>query len=202
MIKRGIDMFTIKSLMSNNKTTTKNWLLVTAFPIFVLMITSPFNMANADQANQEKAYEQLIPYYYAAARTGDNEVISEFLNAGLPIDVKNHKGYTALMIATYNGQKNVVNTLIKEGANVCAQDNRGNTALMAAVFRGEFSIAKTLMSEDCDENQQNKAGQTAVMYASLFGREELRELLIERGADINLQDKSGNSAITIEQLNK
>ncbi|MEL0660010.1 ankyrin repeat domain-containing protein [Psychromonas arctica] len=196
-------MFTIKSLISNNRTTKKNGLLATFFPLFVLAITSPFTFANAnaDEANQEKAYEQLIPYYYAAARTGDNEVISEFLNAGLPIDVKNHKGYTALMIATYNGQKNVVNTLIKEGANVCAQDNRGNTALMAAVFRGEFSIAKTLMSEDCDENQQNKAGQTAVMYASLFGREELRELLVERGADINLQDNSGNSATTIEQLN-
>ena len=202
MVRRGINMFTIKSLISNNRSTKRNGLLATVFPLFILAITSPFTFANADEANQEKAYEQLIPYYYAAARTGDNEVISEFLNAGLPIDVKNHKGYTALMIATYNGQKNVVNTLIKEGAYVCAQDNKGNTALMAAVFRGEFSIAKTLMSEDCDENQQNKAGQTAVMYATLFGREELRELLVERGADINLQDKSGNSATTIEQLNK
>ena len=199
-------MNTLKSLTLDNKIVKENWLIAAAFfvvlPLFLLASTSPFNLASADEPvnKEQKAYDKLVPYYYAAARTGDEEVISEFLSAGLPIDVKNQKGYTALMIATYNGQKSIVNTLIEKGANVCAQDNRGNTSLMAAIFRGEFSIAKTLMSEDCDENQQNKAGQTAVMYASLFGRDELKKLLIERGADIELQDNSGNSATSIEKI--
>lgn len=194
--------------MFNNKTTasiirpTNTHLTFNFFAsIFTLLtLLVPFKIMAAESDN-ESLYKELMPYYYAAARTGDNEVITEFINAGLPINIKNEKGYTALMIATYNGQKEIVNTLINQGANVCAQDNKGNTALMAAVFRGEFNIAKTLMAEDCDENQQNKAGQTAVMYASLFGREALRELLVDRGADINLQDKSGNSASSIEKLN-
>ncbi|MGJ8582366.1 MAG: ankyrin repeat domain-containing protein [Psychromonas sp.] len=195
-------MFTIKSFISNNRITKTNWVFATIFPLFLLTMASSFNDVKAEEAVQSATYTDLMPYYYAAARTGDNEVISEFLNAGLPVDIKNHKGYTALMIATYNGQARIVHSLIAQGANVCAQDNRGNTALMAAVFRGELSIAKSLMSEECDENQQNNAGQTAVMFATLFGREELRALLIERGANISLEDNSGNSAVSIKQANQ
>jgi ankyrin repeat protein len=194
-----------KQLILPNTVIKKNIMKTNVFVTFflhllVLLVASTSHQALADETNENKQYDELMPYFYAAARTGDNDVITEFLNAGLPVDIKNEKGYTALMIATYNGQQVIVDKLIKSGANVCAQDNKGNTALMAAVFRGEFSIAKTLMSENCDENQQNKAGQTAVMYATLFGREDLRALLIERGADINLQDNSGNSATTIEQI--
>ena len=192
----------IKQLTFTQQRINKNWLSSTFTHVFMLIVASTFTSALADEINESTQYDTLMPYYYAAARTGDNEIISEFLNSGLPVDIKNHKGYTALMIATYNGQKSIVDTLINHGANVCAQDNKGNTALMAAVFRGEISIARTLMSEDCDENQQNKAGQTAVMYASLFGQETLRTLLIERGADISLEDNSGNSASSIEQRYK
>jgi len=194
-------MFNFKTLKPSINLSKLNWMRNHFLHLFTLFIAAMSFQSTASEITEQQVYKELMPYFYAAARTGDNEVITEFLNAGLPIDIKNPKGYTALMIATYNGKKSTVNTLISQGANVCAQDNRGNTALMAAVFRGELSIAKTLMLEDCDENQQNKAGQTAVMYASLFGREALRTLLIERGADINLQDNSGNSAATIEQLN-
>jgi len=202
IIIREKGMFNIKSINSYSRKSKINWVLTTLIPVFLLATISPFSYAEVNATSPNTAYQDLMPYYYAAARTGDNEVITEFLNAGLPIDVKSHKGYTALMIATYNGQKSVVNKLIENGANVCAQDNRGNTALMAAVFRGELSIAKTLMLKDCDEDQQNKAGQTAIMFATLFGREELRTLLIERGANISLEDKSGNSAISIELANQ
>ncbi len=168
------------------------YLLIPVVFLFSIMSLS------ANELSDNAEYNTLLPYFYAAARTGDDEVVNEFLNAGLPIDVKNNKGYTALMIATYNGKTSIVNTLIKRGANVCAKDHRGNTALMAAIFRAEFKIANTLMKSDCDTNQQNNAGQTAVMYATLFGRDELKNLLIARGADVELQDKSGNSAKTIQ----
>lgn len=163
---------------------------------FVLATTASANVTANNDSNAE-LYKELIPYYYAAARTGDDEVITEFLKAGLPIDVKNSKGYTALMIATYHGRASAVNALLASGANVCAEDNKGNTALMAAIFKGEFRIAKQLITTDCDTNHQNKAGQTAVMYATLFGRKELTKVLIERGADVTLQDFSGNSATTL-----
>ena len=125
----------------------------------------------------QQQYNDLLAYYFAAARTDDTEIIKKFVNAGVPIDSYNEKGYTALMIATYHGNKGSVTALLSLGANACLEDNRGNTALMAAIFRGEFSIAKTLVSLDCDNDHQNKAGQTAEQFAQTFGQQKILALL-------------------------
>jgi ankyrin repeat protein len=128
---------------------------------------------------QKSQYNSLFAYYFAAARTDNIDVIKQFVDAGIPINSYNNKGYTALMIATYHGNKNTVNTLLKLGANACLEDNRGNTALMAAIFRGEFSIAKTLVSLDCDNKHRNKAGQTAKQFAYTFGQQKVLDLLTQ-----------------------
>lgn len=133
--------------------------------------------ANEPKTDTQSQYDNLLAYYFAAARTGDDAVISQFVSAGVPINSYNNKGYSALMIATYHGHKKTVNTLLNLGANACLEDNRGNTALMAAIFRGEFSIAKTLVSLDCDAEHVNEAGQTAEQFAQTFGQQKVIELL-------------------------
>lgn len=150
----------------------RNFLIILAT---VLSFSSVANEpTNTDTQSQ---YDNLLAYYFAAARTGDEQVIQQFVTAGIPIDSYNNKGYTALMIATYHGHKNTVDSLLNLGANACLEDNRGNTALMAAIFRGEFSIAKTLVSLDCDTEHANKAGQTAEQFAQTFGQDKVLALL-------------------------
>ena len=136
-----------------------------------------------EQSTAQSQYDSLLAYYFAAARTDDTAVITQFVDAGIPINSYNNKGYTALMIATYHGNKNTVNTLLQLGANACLEDNRGNTALMAAIFRGEFSIAKTLVGLDCDNAHQNKAGQTAEQFAQTFGQQKVLDLLAQVNSD-------------------
>jgi len=147
----------------------------------LIMVIAIFSLqAQADQSpntDAQSQYDNLLGYYFAAARTGDEQVIEQFVTAGIPIDSYNNKGYTALMIATYHGHKNTVDSLLNLGANACLEDNRGNTSLMAAIFRGEFSIANTLVSLDCDTEHTNKAGQTAEQFAQTFGQEKVLELL-------------------------
>lgn len=148
--------------------------------LFIILITVlSFNSVAVEsaQTDTQSQYDNLLAYYFAAARTGDEQVIEQFVTAGIPIDSYNNKGYTALMIATYHGHQNTVNSLLNLGANACLKDNRGNTALMAAIFRGEFSIAKTLVSLDCDTNHANKAGQTAEQFAQTFGQDKVLALL-------------------------
>ncbi|CAM3762440.1 MULTISPECIES: ankyrin repeat domain-containing protein [Pseudoalteromonas] len=147
---------------------------------FIILITVlSFNSVANEPTNTDtqSQYDNLLAYYFAAARTGDEQVIKQFVTAGIPIDSYNNKGYTALMIATYHGHKSTVDSLLNLGANACLEDNRGNTALMAAIFRGEFSIAKTLVSLDCDTEHANKAGQTAEQFAQTFGQDKVLELL-------------------------
>lgn len=148
------------------------------FLIILATVLSFSSVANEPtNTDTQLQYDNLLAYYFAAARTGDEQVIQQFVAAGIPIDSYNNKGYTALMIATYHGHKNIVDSLLNSGANACLEDNRGNTALMAAIFRGEFSIAKTLVSLDCNTEHTNKAGQTAEQFAQTFGQDKVLALL-------------------------
>ncbi|WP_444908555.1 ankyrin repeat domain-containing protein [Microbulbifer sp. TRSA005] len=135
-------------------------------------------MAQAvEPEKNDSDFTELSQYFFAAARIGDTEVLREFSQAGFPLNTRNSKGYTALMIATYNGRREAVDYLLQRGADACAQDCRGNTALMAAIFRGEFALARTLLKQDCDSQQVNRAGHSAEDFAEVFGRDQMVQLL-------------------------
>ncbi|MFS1524084.1 ankyrin repeat domain-containing protein [Microbulbifer sp. 2304DJ12-6] len=148
--------------------------------VFLIVFFVALGAFAQEPADKDAGFAQLSQYYFAAARIGDTDVLREFSRAGFPLDLKNAKGYTALMIATYNGNGPAVDYLLARGADACVKDRRGNTALMAAIFRGEFAIARTLLKQDCDTAQANKAGHSAEDFARVFGRERVAQLLEQR----------------------
>ena len=101
-----------------------------------VIATEVKNISPAKNAvtNQVNSQQELVDLFFAAAKTGNEEVINEFLKYGFPVDVRNKDGYTPLMMAAYYGHQNIVTTLISYGADRCARDNKGNTALMGAKF--------------------------------------------------------------------
>ncbi len=132
--------------------------------------------------------EQLTSYFFAAARTGDLVVLSEFLQQGFPVDQRNKQSYTALMVATYAGQQQAVELLLKQGADACLRDKRGHTAMMGAIVKAEWTIGKILYPIECDEDQSvdakapvtDKAKMTVVQFAEVFGQsEKLQQLAKE-----------------------
>ena len=145
-------------------------------------------------AEEPDVQTQLQNHYFDAARRGDVAMLDTFIESHYGLDIQDNKGYTALILAAYNGKGEAVEHLLKAGANACVQDHRGNTALMGAIFKGELMIARRLLATDCNPDQRNGAGQTAAMYAGLFKRVELLNDLSGKGADLNAEDASGNSA--------
>ncbi len=115
-------------------------------------IAKDISPAKSAASAQMTSQQELIALFFAAAKTGNDEVINEFLKHGFPVDVRNVDGYTPLMMAAYYGQQSTVTTLLKHGADRCARDKKGNTALMGALFKMEFAVAKQLRSVDCDAN--------------------------------------------------
>ena len=122
------------------------------------------------------ANQQLTDYFFTAAKMGEADVLTEFLNHGFPVDLRNHQSYTALMMATYHGHKKAVETLLKHGANACLKDKRGHTAMMGAIVKAEWSIAKRLYKEDC--KQAHSTGKTLEEFAEVFGQTEKLNALI------------------------
>lgn len=115
-----------------------------------------------------KGSEQLVNYYFSAAKTGQTDVIEEFVNNGFPINLTNKKSYTALMMATYYGHTQTVDRLLALGADACIRDKRGNTAMMGAIVKAEWAIAKKLYHHTCKASNSNQ--KTVEQFAEKFGQ--------------------------------
>ncbi|PKL96875.1 MAG: hypothetical protein CVV17_13170, partial [Gammaproteobacteria bacterium HGW-Gammaproteobacteria-7] len=56
----------------------------------------------------EAVKQQLRDYFFNAARFGDNEILDEFIRAGYDLNSADGNGYTALILAAYNGHGDTV----------------------------------------------------------------------------------------------
>jgi ankyrin repeat protein len=133
--------------------------------------------------------------WFEALKASDSEKVLSLVKTNPDlINAQNGKGYTAIILSSYNNQLALTKELIALGGNACLPDNKGNSALMGVIFKGHDQMAIDLM-EKCNVNHQNNNGQTALMFASLFGKELLVEELLKRGANVDLKDNDGRTAI-------
>ncbi len=142
-------------------------------------IAKDISPAKSAASAQMTSQQELIALFFAAAKTGNDEVINEFLKHGFPVDVHNVDGYTPLMMSAYYGQQSTVTTLLKHGADRCARDKKGNTALMGALFKMEFAVAKQLRSVDCDANAKKTGQKTTAEFAKVIGQEKQLQKIIQ-----------------------
>lgn len=144
--------------------------------------------------------ERLVELLFDAARMGRDEMIPALLQAGVDIEVTDARGYTPLVLASYNGQLSTTALLLAQGARVDGvHDAPGNTALMGVCFKGYAEIARLLIDAGADVNRRNGVGQTALMMAALFNQTAIIDLLLEKGADASVTDAAGNSVRSLAE---
>lgn len=142
--------------------------------------------------------DRLVDLMMDAARGGRDDVIPALLQAGVDINARDAAGYTALILASYNGRLETTELLLSKGAAVaCADTARGNTALMGVAFKGYAEIAALLLDKGADPDQRNASGQTALMLAALFGHGSIIDMLLSAGADPHAVDAAGNTAASV-----
>lgn len=140
-----------------------------------------------------------LSVWFEIARKGELKAAEEMLrNEPDILNKQDPKGYTALVLASYNNHRSLTLDLLKRGADPCSSDLKGNTALMGVIFKGHEDITFDLIDR-CNVNIKNKEGQTALMFASLFGREKIARKLIELGADKELKDHEGRTAESLAE---
>ena len=142
-------------------------------------IAKDISPAKSAASAQMTSQQELIALFFAAAKTGNDEVINEFLKHGFPVDVRNVDGYTPLMMAAYYGHQSVVSSLLKNGADRCLRDKKGNTALMGAMFKLEWGIVKQLRNVDCDVNAKKTGQKTAAEFAKVIGQDKQLQKIIQ-----------------------
>lgn len=101
------------------------------------------------------------------ARDGATVELVEFLDHGLPVDVRDCAGNTLLMLAAYHGSSAVVDLLIARGADVDARNDRDQSIVAGALFKGEDRIVAALVAAGADLDAGTPSARTA---ATMFGR--------------------------------
>lgn len=107
------------------------------------------------------------------ARTGQTAYLSQYLSAGIPVNLTNHKGDTLLMLAAYHGHLDTARMLVEKGADLDILNDRGQSIVAGAVFKGFDDVVKLLAESGADL----AAGQpNAIEAARMFHREEMLKL--------------------------
>ena len=138
---------------------------------------------------------ELVKSFTFAAWTGDVSKIGDMMESGMPVDILDEYGNTALMNAARNNRTDVVRYLLANGANVNKQDRSGNTALHKASNNNHTDVVRCLLANGANVDKQNRSGWTALHEASLYNKTDLIIVLLQHGASRDIKDKYGRTPI-------
>lgn len=142
--------------------------------------------------DEERRYEELCAMAFDFARNDACENLEIMLNAGLSENLKNHKGDSLLMLASYHNSLPTAQMLLKRGARVDEKNDRGQTPLAGVCFKGYFEMAKLLVESGANIRENNGLGMTPFAYALMFGRKDIAKFFLEyEGAAGERSAKSG-----------
>ena len=121
-----------------------------------------------------KVAEQMLPL---AVGLGYISLADAFINQGVNVDARDHRGMTALNHAICRGHEELVRLLIEKGADVTSASKSGATPLHKAVDHGSEDMVRLLLSHGADAAATDKHGQTPLDLALRGKRDEIARLL-------------------------
>ena len=98
---------------------------------------------------------------------------------GLPPNLRNEKGDSLLMLASYHGHADTVRVLMEHGADPELANDRGQTPLAGAAFKGDMATIMALLDGGADVNGRSDGGKTPLMIAAMFNRSEIVDVLLD-----------------------
>lgn len=126
--------------------------------------------ASADAQPLDDETLKLASDLFDYARAGDAERLAAYVDAGVPVDLRDASGNTLLMLAAYWGHLEATKALIARGADVDLLNDRGQSPLAGAVFKGTRDIALALLEAGADPDAGTPSARAA---ARMFGQSDL-----------------------------
>ena len=149
----------LKTQITYQKSTKKAGTLLEDTVNHFLLSTADFNI---------KLIKDYYPMLWESCETGDIKKFNLALENISDVNVRNPKGWTALIIAAFHGQLELVKLLIQKGAEVNLTNYKGTTPLMYALSHYEMhqnsSVFKYLLSLEVDLTMQDMHGKNIHHY--------------------------------------
>ncbi len=145
----------------------------------------------------------------AAAMSGNTEIASRCLKAGIPVDAIDSRGWSALKYAVSNGNLETSELLLEHGADCNIADSEDWTPLLTAIENKSLEFVNLLLSKGANpnaapevEDEDNQKGFSALMRAAHYGEVEILAALIAAGADLAQTDSDGAAAVHYASLHR
>ncbi|MGZ0783821.1 ankyrin repeat domain-containing protein [Pseudomonas saponiphila] len=152
-------------------------------------------MTDKSRQMTEDEAAQFVEQVFNVARQGDAQMLDKLAASGLPVNLRNHKGDTLLMLAAYYGHVDAVQVLLKHKADPEIRNDNGQSPIAGAAFKGDLAVVKALVEGGAQVEGASFDGRTALMMAAMFNRCEIVTYLISQGADPKARDSNGVSAL-------
>lgn len=133
--------------------------------------------AELERANEAGTLDTDEDLLHTAATFGEVEMARALVEAGVPLDERDHEGKTPLHLALETGSDEVATLLVEQGADPNAADDHGNGPLWRAVFDGNVSMAESLVEAGADPDHANDAGKSPRDLAEEYDVAELLSAL-------------------------
>jgi len=131
---------------------------------------------------------------FQLARGGDAGRLKDLLEHGLVPNIRDGRGNSLLMLASYNGNFEAARVLLEHGGDPQLANDSGQIPLAGSAFKGDTEMTRLLIEHGADGNARMPDGKTPLMFAAMFNRTEIIDLLLERGADASIQSNDGLTA--------
>lgn len=153
-----------------------------------------------DRRDPELGYAPI----HIAARMGNAPMVAALLDLGIPVELKNRNGHTALHIAATEKVESVIRLLLERGADPNLGDNDGDVCLMyLPQVRAPLRIYRIFAEHPgVDLNRPNRGGDTPLHFMARAGTPvEIVRFLVGRGMKTDLRNNAGKTPLDLAEEN-
>lgn len=149
----------------------------------------------ADISRANELDEGKTALHYSAAQTGEETAVQRLLDQGIPIEISDSHGQTALHTAAAQGNVSTVNLLLECGANASSRDEQGRTAIHEAAKNGHEPTVRRLIHLVASSNLFDDKMKTPLHLAAHHGHFDVVSRLRAEGAGTDLPDYRGRTPL-------
>jgi ankyrin repeat protein len=124
---------------------------------------------------------------FGLVREGDTDRLAGLIERGMPVNFRNEKGDSLIMLASYHGRLETSKLLL----------DQGQTPLAGVAYKGYDEIAALLLKHGANVEGNSPDGKTPFMMAAMFNRVAIMQMLSDHGARRDAVDSRGMTATSL-----
>ena len=164
----------------------------------IVFVVSAAARGDADKARKKLAKEDVMfteENFLKKVFSGDDKIVALFLEAGMPVDTADEKGWSALHRAAQGDSEKTLAVLLKAKPALNAKTKQGDTPLCRAAASGSAKNVALLIQAGADLNAVCSFGNTALHEAAHENSPEKVAALVAGGAAVDARDDRGQTPL-------